>query len=115
MKKFWKEFKEFALKGSMIDLAVGMIIGTAFSGVVTALTENIIKPLIGAIFGGVNLDEVLKIPVGKVLEDGTQATINIGSFIGALINFLIMAFVIFLIVRGINKMRKRAEELRKKE
>lgn len=111
MKKFMKEFKEFALKGNMVDLAVGMIIGAAFTAVVNSLVTNLFNPIIALVSGGVDLNELWKIPVGAVLEDGTQATINIGAFISSVINFVIMAFVIFLIVKAINK----ARSLQKKE
>ena len=111
MKKLMKEFKEFALKGNMVDLAVGMIIGAAFTAVVNSLVTNLFNPIIALVTGGVDLNELWKIPVGAVLEDGTQATINIGAFISSLINFVIMAFVIFMIVKGLNK----ARSLKKKE
>ena len=111
MKKFMKEFKEFALKGSMIDLAVGMIIGAAFTAVVNSLVTNLFNPIIALVTGGVDLNELWKIPVGAVLEDGTQATINIGAFISSVINFVIMALVIFMIVKAVNK----ARSLKKKE
>ncbi len=111
MKKFMKEFKEFALKGSMIDLAVGMIIGAAFTAVVNSLVTNLFNPIIALVTGGVDLNELWKIPVGAVLEDGTQATINIGAFISSVINFVIMALVIFMIVKAVNK----ARTLKKKE
>ena len=111
MKKLLKEFKEFALKGNMVDLAVGMIIGAAFTAVVNSLVTNLFNPIIALVTGGVDLNELWKIPVGAVLEDGTQATINIGAFISSLINFVIMAFVIFMIVKGLNK----ARSLKKKE
>ncbi|MBQ6036093.1 MAG: large conductance mechanosensitive channel protein MscL [Lachnospiraceae bacterium] len=112
MKKFWKEFKEFAVKGNMIDLAVGVIIGGAFTGLVNGFMTNIVNPLIGLLTGGVDLDNLWKIPVGPVLEDGTQATVNIGAFISVIINFLILALVIFLIVKAVNKVRA-AEQKRK--
>ena len=111
MKKLMKEFKEFALKGNMVDLAVGMIIGAAFTAVVNSLVTNLFNPIIALVTGGVDLNELWKIPVGAVLEDGTQATINIGAFISSLINFVIMAFVIFMIVKALNK----ARSLKKKE
>ena len=94
MKKFLQEFKAFALRGNVLDLAVGVLIGGAFSGLVTSLTQNIISPIIG-LFGGANFnDYVLRI---------NGATIQYGAFITAVINFLIMAFIVFLIVKGIHK------------
>ena len=91
MKKFFAEFKKFALRGNVMDLAVGVLIGGAFSGLVGSLTENIISPIIG-LFGGANFDAY------HLTVNG--ATIQYGAFITAIINFLIMAFVVFLLVKG---------------
>ena len=93
--KFIKEFKEFALKGNVIDLAVGVLIGGAFQSVVTSLTNNIISPLLG-LFGGVNFSEY-SLKIGKL-------NLTYGAFITDIINFIIMALVIFLIVKFINKL-----------
>ncbi|MGN0390698.1 MAG: large conductance mechanosensitive channel protein MscL [Wujia sp.] len=105
MKKFLKEFKEFALKGNVMSLAVGMIIGTSFSGLVTALLDNIISPIIGCFnTGGFNN---LSITIGK-------ATLQYGAFLNAVINFLIMAFIVFLMVKAVNKLTsigKKEEEV----
>ena len=95
MKKFISEFKEFALKGNVMDMAVGVIIGAAFGNIVTSFTENIINPIIGCIGGA----EV----AGKIHLMGEQY-IDYGSFITAIINFLIMAFCIFLMVKGVNSL-----------
>lgn len=94
MKKFFAEFKEFISKGNVLDLAVGVIIGGAFGNIVTALTENIIQPIIGCI-GGAEVQ-------GKIPLIGDNA-IDYGAFITAIINFIIMAFIIFLIVKAVNK------------
>lgn len=94
MKKFLQEFKEFISKGNVMDLAVGVIIGGAFSGIVTSLTENIINPLINCI-GGAEIQ-------GKIHLIGDNY-IDYGAFISAIINFVIMAFIIFCIVKGVNK------------
>ncbi|MBQ1378254.1 MAG: large conductance mechanosensitive channel protein MscL [Lachnospiraceae bacterium] len=111
MKKFINEFKEFALKGNMIDLAVGMIIGAAFTALINSLVANIFNPVIGLITGGVDLENALKVKIGETMVDGvvTPLTINFGAFISAIINFIIMAFVIFLFVKGVNKARAHAE------
>lgn len=104
MKKFLQEFKEFISKGNVMDLAVGVIIGGAFSGIVTSLTENIINPLINCI-GGAEIQ-------GKIHLIGDNY-IDYGAFISAIINFVIMAFIIFCIVKGVNKamsMGKKKEE-----
>ena len=95
MKKFFQEFKEFALKGNVLDMAIGVIIGGAFSGLVTSLTDCFINPLIGCI-GGAEVQ-------GKIHLLGDQY-IDSGSFITAVINFIIMAFIIFLLMKGIKKL-----------
>lgn len=94
MKKFFKEFKEFIAKGNVLDLAVGVIIGGAFSSIVTSLTDNIINPLINCI-GGAEIQ-------GKIHLVG-ENYIDYGAFISAIINFIIMAFIIFCIVKAVNK------------
>ena len=94
MKKFFGEFKEFIMRGNVMDLAVGVIIGGAFSAIVTSLTDDIISPILG-LFGGLDLSDL----VAKIGE----VEIRYGAFITAVINFLIMALVIFLMVKGINK------------
>jgi large conductance mechanosensitive channel len=96
MKKFLAEFKEFISKGNVLDLAVGVIIGGAFSTIVTSLTDNIIQPLINCI-GGADIQ-------GKIKLGDTGQAIDYGAFISAIINFLIMALIIFLIVKAVNKM-----------
>jgi len=95
MKKFFGEFKEFIMRGNVMDLAVGVIIGGAFSAIVTSLTDDIISPVLG-LFGGLDFSQM----VAKVGE----VEIRYGAFITAIINFIIMAFIIFLMVKGINKM-----------
>lgn len=95
MKKFFQEFKEFALKGNVLDMAIGVIIGGAFSGLVTSLTDCFINPLIGCI-GGAEVQ-------GKIHLLGDQY-IDYGSFITAVINFIIMAFIIFFLMKGIKKL-----------
>ncbi|MGN1182302.1 MAG: large conductance mechanosensitive channel protein MscL, partial [Faecalibacillus sp.] len=111
-----KEFKEFALKGNMIDLAVGVIIGGAFNSLVTSLVNNIIMPILSLVTGKIDFTNLFISLDGKsyaTLEMAQKAgasTINYGSFITGLINFLIMAFVIFLIVKAMNQLRRPKEE-----
>lgn len=93
---FFKEFKEFINQGDVMDMAVGIIIGGALTAIVTALTSDIIQPLINFITGG-------NAEVGGLVIPGTQ--IDFGSFISACINFLIIAFIVFCLVKGVNKMR----------
>ncbi|MCI6738401.1 MAG: large conductance mechanosensitive channel protein MscL [Intestinibacter sp.] len=95
MSNFLKEFKEFALRGNVLDLAVGVIIGGAFQGVVNSLVQDIISPIIG-LFANQDFSNLV------ITLGGVQ--VKYGSFITALINFIIMAFVIFLIVKGMNKL-----------
>ncbi len=104
VKKFFGEFKEFISRGNVMDMAVGIIIGGAFTAIVTSLVEDIISPLLG-LFGGLNFDQLSVNLMGQV-------TLNYGKFITAIINFLIMALVVFLIVRTMNKA---AAKLKKKE
>jgi large conductance mechanosensitive channel len=124
MKRFFKEFKDFALKGNVIDLAVGVIIGGAFGTIVTSLINDVIMPLVGLIFKGANFTDKFvilgKLPEGVTAEQVTSLekaaelgvnTFNYGAFITAVINFIIMAFIIFLMVKAINK----ATSLKKKE
>jgi len=96
------EFKEFATKGSLMDMAVGIIIGAAIGKMVGALVDNILMPLIGIVMGGVDFSS-LSIAVGK-------AQIGYGSFIQALIDFIIVAFVIFMIIKALNKAKQGATE-----
>lgn len=97
-----KEFKEFAMKGSLIDMAVGIIIGAAVGKMVSTLVENILMPIIGVAMGGVNFQD-LSFKVG-------DAAIGYGAFIQAMIDFLIVAFVIFMILKMINKMKANFEQ-----
>ena len=98
MKKFLEEFKAFALKGNVMDLAVGVIIGAAFQNIVAALTGSFINPLIALVTGGVQRDEAGNpIYVGGAFEINGVA-FDYGSFLSAVINFLIMAFILFLLI-----------------
>jgi large conductance mechanosensitive channel len=114
-----KEFKEFAMRGNVVDMAVGIIIGGAFGTIVKSLVDDVIMPPIGLLLGGVDFANFF-----VVLRDGTRpgpylavsdaktagaVTLNYGLFINAVIGFLIVAFAVFLLVRGINTMRRRLE------
>ena len=100
-----KEFRDFAVKGNVIDMAVGIVIGTAFTAIVQSLVKDIITPPIGYVLGKVDFkDLVIKMPT-----DTDPVTINYGMFINAGINFLIVAFVMFLVIKGINKLKKKQE------
>lgn len=104
MKKFMEEFKAFIARGNVMDMAVGIIIGGAFTSIVTSLVEDIINPLLG-LFGGMNFDRLHVKLLGEV-------TLNYGKFITAVVNFLIMAFIVFLIMKAVNGM---GDKLSKKE
>ena len=110
-----KEFKEFALKGNMIDLAVGVIIGGAFNSLVTSLVDNIIMPVISIFTGKIDFSNLILSLDGKEYDTLAQAqkagaaTLNYGTFITGLLNFIIMAFVVFLLVKAMNKLRTHNE------
>lgn len=91
MKKFLKEFKEFALRGNVMDMAIGIIIGGAFTGIVTSLTENFINP-------------ILTMLMGQATYTSADVKVFAAAFLGAVINFIITAFILFCLIRGMNKM-----------
>ena len=109
MKKFITEFKEFAMKGNVVDMAIGVVIGGAFGKITTSLVNDVIMPLISRITGGVDFSAwkwVLK--AAEVAEDGTEIpeiAVNYGSFIAVVLDFLIIALVLFMVVKAINKLR----------
>ena len=110
MKKFIAEFKEFAMKGNVVDMAIGVVIGAAFGKITTSLVNDVIMPLISRITGGVDFSAwkwVLK--VAEVDETGAETAaeiaVNYGSFIAVVLDFLIIALVLFMVVKAINKLR----------
>jgi large conductance mechanosensitive channel len=113
--KMWKEFKEFAMRGNVVDMAVGIIIGAAFGAIVRSLVDDVIMPPIGLILGNVdfsNLYLVLKNPTsaasfGSLAEakNAGAVTISYGVFLNQVISFLIVAFAVFILIRGINKLK----------
>src|SRR5216110_3739429 len=121
MKKIWNEFKEFAVKGNAVDLAVGVIVGAAFTGIVNSLVKDVVMPPISLLTGG--LDFSNKFVILRAAKDGSMAfntpadaakagaiTWNYGNFITLAINFLIVAGAVFLLVRAINRLRQPAEK-----
>ena len=117
MGKFLNEFKAFAVKGNAVDMAVGVIIGGAFGKIVSSIVDDIIMPPIGWLIGGVNFTD-LKFTLPQVeipgVETMTAATINYGNFIQTLLDFVIIAFCVFMLVKFINKLaRKQKEEAAK--
>ena len=107
-----KEFREFAVRGNVIDLAVGIIIGAAFTTVVTSLVNDIIMPPIGYLMNGIDFSNFFVVLRGdeyaslKAAKDAGAVTINYGVFINAIINFLIVAFAVFILVKQVNRLRK---------
>jgi len=107
---FIQDFKAFALKGNVVDMAVGVIIGGAFGKIVTSVVNNIIMPPIGVLTGGVDFTD-LKLVIKEATEEGAEAvTLNYGQFIQDVVDFLIIAFCIFLMVKGIAALTRKKEE-----
>lgn len=109
------EFKEFAMKGNLVDMAVGFVMGGAFATVVTAFIQGVFLPILAPIMGGIDfsnwtitVQEALLGPEGEVIREA--AVVDLGAFIAAVISFIIVAFVMFLIIKGMNNMMKKAEE-----
>lgn len=111
---FFAEFKTFISRGSVLDLAVGVVVGSAFTAIVNSFVGDIINPLIGLLTGGVDFGK-LAITFREATDAKPALTLNYGNFINAILNFLIIAFFIFLVVRASNKMKAAAEEKKKKE
>lgn len=120
-KGFIQEFKEFAISGNMFDMAIGIIIGGVFKDLVASFTNNVIMPIISIFTGGVSFDQ-WKIELPSIFEKTDPETgeiiknyLTFGTFISAVISFLILMLVVFLLVKGVNKLRKAAEARKKKE
>ena len=107
--KLFDEFKAFVMRGNVVDMAVGVIIGGAFGKIVTSLVNDIFMPIIGMILGNVNFSS-LEIKLGEPVEGVEQAAIKYGMFIQEIVNFIIIAFCIFMVIKVINKMQKKKEE-----
>ena len=110
----WKEFKEFAVKGNAVDLAVGVIIGAAFGGIISSLVNDMVMPPIGKLLGGVDFSNLFLVlgdgryPSLKAAKDAGAATLNYGVFLNTVINFTIIAFVLFMVVKGMNRLKREA-------
>ena len=110
--KFAKEFKAFIMRGNVVDMAVGVIVGGAFTAIVNSLVNDILMPVIGALFGGINFSN-LKIVLREATETAEEAAIRYGSFIQAIVNFLLVALCVFWLVKAVNKAKdasKKKEE-----
>lgn len=110
-----KEFKEFAMRGNVVDMAVGVVIGGAFGKIVTSLVNDIIMPPIGKLVGGMNFSE-LKVVLNEAIVESSgeviqpEAAIYYGQFIQTVIDFIIIAFAIFMVIKGMNKLKRKKEE-----
>ena len=111
------EFKKFAMKGNMVDMAVGIVIGAAFGAIISSLVDDVIMPPIGLLLGGVDFSQLFVILKGEgtfnTIEQAKEAgavTWNLGLFINAIIKFVIIAFALFLVVKAMNEMKKKEEE-----
>lgn len=119
-KGFFAEFKEFISRGNVLDMAVGVIIATAFGKITTSLVNDVFMPLIGWLIGEIDLSTLnITLSPEKLAEDGTVAkeavVIGIGTFVSAVIDFVLVAFVVFLMIKAFNAAKDKAESLKKKE
>lgn len=114
--KMLKEFKDFAMRGNVIDLAVGIIIGAAFGKIVSSIVNDIIMPPIGLLVGGIDFKDIAITMKDAVVDPATgklvkaAVTLKVGNFIQSIVDFTIVAFAIFLLIRGINRLGKKKEE-----
>jgi large conductance mechanosensitive channel len=104
-----KEFKEFAMKGNMMDMAIGIVIGAAFGKIVSSIVADVLMPPLGLLLGGVNFAS-LKITLKEAVGETAAVTLNYGAFLQTVVDFVIVAFAIFLMIKGINSMRKKQAE-----
>ena len=119
MAKFIQEFKDFAMKGNVVDMAVGVIIGGAFGKIVTSVVSNILMPPIGVLLGNVDVTD-LKITLKEAVMEGENVvseavTLNYGQFIQDIVDFIIIAFCIFLMIKGVTKLTTKKEEPKAEE
>ena len=111
-----KEFKEFAMRGNVVDMAVGIIIGAAFTSIVKSMVGDMMMPIVGLVTGGIDFTNVFITLKGgefetlKAAQDAGAVTLNIGLFINAVISFVIVAFALFLLIKGMNQMKRKQEE-----
>ena len=109
----WKEFKEFVMRGNVLDMAVGIIIGAAFSKIINSLVSDVLMPPLGRVLGGVDFSSLFinisGTPYNSLVEaqKAGAATINYGLFINTIINFLIVAFAVFLLIKGVNSLKRK--------
>lgn len=109
-----KEFKKFAIKGNVVDMAVGIIIGVAFGKIISSFVSDIVMPPIGLLLGGVDFSD-LAITIQKATEELEVITINYGVFLNTVIDFIIIAFAVFIVVKQINRFKKKEEKKEEKK
>lgn len=113
MKKFFKEFKEFAVKGNVVDLAIAVIIGGAFGKIVSSIVTDIVMPPLGVLMGGINFSDIKIVLKKALMADGTiikpEITMNIGNFLQNVIDFLIIALTVFLAIKFMGRVKKKLE------
>ena len=108
---FLKEFREFAMRGNVVDMAVGVIIGGAFGKIVSSLVGDVVMPVLGILTGGVDFKD-LKITLAQAVGETPAGTLNFGVFIQNVFDFIVIAFAIFMMIKGINKVKKPVEEVK---
>ena len=114
MKKFLEEFKAFALKGNVMDMAIGVIIGGAFAAITGSLVSDVITPLLAVIFNSPNTD-ALNITLRAATADSEAVVLGLGTFVGTVVNFLVIALVLFSVIKAMNKASEMAAKLAKKK
>jgi large conductance mechanosensitive channel len=105
---FFQEFKKFAMRGNVVDLAVGIVIGAAFGRIVSSFVNDVLMPPIGLIVGGVDFSD-LSVTLREAAGETAAVTLNYGTFIQTVVDFLIIAFAVFMVIKGINSMQRRQE------
>ena len=108
---FLKEFREFAMRGNVVDMAVGVIIGGAFGKIVSSFVGDVVMPVLGILTGGVDFKD-LKITLAEAVGETPAVTLNYGAFVQNVFDFIIIAFAIFMMIKGINKVKKPVEEVK---
>jgi large conductance mechanosensitive channel len=113
MKKFFREFQEFAMRGNVLDMAIGIIIGGAFGKIVSSFVSDVIMPPIGLLLGNTNFSDLV-ITLSKATETSPVVTLNYGNFIQTTVDFLIIALSVFIMIRALNAAKRRAEDIGKR-
>ena len=114
MKKFIEEFKAFISRGNVLDMAIGVVVGGAFGAITGSLVSDVVTPLLAVLFKSPNTD-ALNITLRAATEDAAAVVLGLGTFIGTIINFLVIALVLFSVIKAVNKARDLAEKAKKKE